>query len=517
MFVPFLILLVPYWFGVLSEHVVMSVGHTLMFVAMALAMLWRHKEYTQHQHRLGIPRKWAWRATVVLIALLPAVAVSAVNTIGKFGDRYEARADQVTVAPKPKTHDPAKPTVAFLVGSKGTNVADLFGPYEVLAGTGKLNTYVVSAGSRLVPLTGGLDVVPDFTFDELAQLLGSRNDSLDAVVIPALQEPGPAESDSISGWLRQQSASGALTVSVCAGARTLAASGLLDGRAATSHWLRLSGLDTDFSNVNWVRGQRYVDDGNVITTAGVLSGIDGGLRILERLAGGDVAREAAANVHWRHYSPGTPGQIPEAGLEWSDLVAVVNASYQTGPSTIGVQLVEGTGELELASAFVSYTEQSVIGRTIAIGDGPIHSRHGLTFVPRATTAADLDRLLVPGHGAAQSQALGTEPSAATGGLRPEYLHAGNEFAFDPVIRDIARTYDVQTARFTAKTLEYPVMDVVLTGPAWPWLSTLVPFALIALGATVAITAGFVFRRLRPAARLTAPTARRSTPTPVAVG
>lgn len=48
MFVPFLILLVPYWFGALSEHVVMSVGHTLMFVFMALAMLRRHTEYTQH-------------------------------------------------------------------------------------------------------------------------------------------------------------------------------------------------------------------------------------------------------------------------------------------------------------------------------------------------------------------------------------------------------------------------------------------------------------------------------------
>jgi hypothetical protein len=51
MFVPFLILLVPYWFGVLPGHLVMSVGHTLMFVFMALAMLWRREEYTQHRHR----------------------------------------------------------------------------------------------------------------------------------------------------------------------------------------------------------------------------------------------------------------------------------------------------------------------------------------------------------------------------------------------------------------------------------------------------------------------------------
>jgi putative intracellular protease/amidase len=493
MVVPFLVLLVPYWFGVFPEHLVMSVGHILMFVAMALVMLWRREEYTHHQHRLRVPSKWIWRASVVLVALVPAGAVSAINTISRFSDQYEARADQVTVDPVLKPHDPAKPTVALLVGSKGTNVADLLGPYEVLAGTGRLNTYIVSAGARLAPLTGGLDLVPDLTFDELAQLLGSRNDSLDAVVIPALQEPEPAELDSITGWLRQQSAAGALTVSVCAGARTLASSGLLDGRPATSHWLRLSGLRSDFGNVNWVSGERYVDDGNVISAAGVLSGIDGALRILERLTDGDVAREAAARVHWRHYSPGTSSDIPEAGLEWSDLVAVLNASYQTGPSTIGVQLVEGTGELELASAFISYTEQSVVGRTVAVGTNATRSRHGLTFVPRATVSDDLDRLLVPGVDAARRQAAGT---AAIGGLQPEYLHPEAEFAFDPVMRDIARTYDVPTAQFAAKTLEYPVMDVQLTGRSWPWLPTLVFLVLVALGTAVAISARIVFRRLR---------------------
>src|SRR5439155_6214933 len=109
----------------------------------------------------------------------------------------------------------------------------------------------------------------------LARLLDERHDRLDAVVIPALQEPDPAEQSQITGWLREQSAAGALTVSVCAGARTLAGSGLLDGRPATSHWARLSGLRKDFRDVDWVSGQRYVDDGNVITTAGGLSGIDG--------------------------------------------------------------------------------------------------------------------------------------------------------------------------------------------------------------------------------------------------
>ncbi|MEO3860760.1 DJ-1/PfpI family protein [Acrocarpospora sp. B8E8] len=452
---------------------------------------------TVHEAGTGKIRVWVRRAAVVLVALLVPAGVSAVNTVGRFGDLYRARADVVSVQPAAKVHDPAKPTVALLVGGSGTNVADLLGPYEVLAGTGRFNTYVVSAGSRLVPLTGGLDIVPDLTFDELGRLLGERRDKLDAVVIPALQPPAPAEFDSINAWLRRQSAAGTLTVSVCAGARTLAATGLLDGRPATSHWTRLAGLRDDFRDVNWISGERYVDDGNVITTAGVLSGTDGALRIVERLVDMDTAREAAQAVHWRHYSPGVSARIPVSDWAASDVVVALNSSYQSRPSTIGVRLTEGIGELELAATFVSYTEESMVGRTVAVGDGPVRSRHGLTFVPRSTVAsaaADLDRLLVPGLDAFRLQV----PGAA--GLRPEYLHTTEEFAFDPVLRDIARTYDVQTARFAAKTLEYPLLDVELTGRAWPWTETLIPAVLALLGAAAAITTGMVFRRFRAAGR-----------------
>ncbi|MFC4123084.1 DJ-1/PfpI family protein [Nonomuraea zeae] len=503
MFAPFLILLVPYWLGVLPGHLLMSIGHVLMFVLMALAMLRRRSEYTHPLPRLRVRPKWAWRAGVVLIALLVPGVVSAVNTIGKFGDLYTAPAAAAGTAPVSKTgsHDPAKPTVALLTSGSGTNVADLLGPYEVLAGTGLINVYTVSSGAQLVPLTGGLDLVPDLTFDELGRLLSERRDTLDAVMIPALHEPGPAELGSITGWLRRQSAAGALVMSVCNGARTFAASGLLDGRTATSHWLRLSGLRADFGKVGWVSGRRYVDDGNVITTAGVLSGVEGGLRLIERLIGTDAAREAAGRVHWRHYVPGGSTRIPENSLEPGDAVVALNASYQPGPSAIGVQVGDGVGEIELASAFISYTEQAMVGRTVAVGDGPVRSRNGLTFVPRSTLAAaadDLDRLLVPGLEAARRHSLGTGPSAATGGLRPEYLHTGTEFAFDPVLRDIARTYDVRTAQWTAKTLEYPVFDIELTGSAWPWPATAIPVVLALLAGGAAVAAGIVFRRLRTA-------------------
>ncbi|TDC07616.1 AraC family transcriptional regulator [Nonomuraea longispora] len=493
-FLPFPVLLVPFWLGALPAASVTLIGHVIPMVLLAAAMIWRRAEYADPRHRFRFRSGW-WRGTaIVLAALLLPGAVSAVNTTGKFGDLYTAPANATTAAPAPKTHDPAKPTVALLVGGGGTNVADLLGPYEVLAGTGRVNTYVVSSGSRLAPLTGGLDLVPDLTFPELARLLDEQDDTLDAVIVPALQDPGPAELGSITRWLREQSAAGALTMSVCTGARTLAASGLLDGRTATSHWLRMAGLRDDFPRVGWVTGVRYVDDGDIISTAGVLSGVEGALRMLERLVDPGSAREAARRVHWPHYSPGAAVRIAESRLQPPDLVVALNASYNPGPSSIGVRVAGGIGELELASVFISYTEHAMVGRTVALGDGPFRSRHGLTFVPRSTVAAaadGLDRLLVPGVDAARARA-----ADGVAGLRPEFLHTEEEFAFDPVLRDIARTYDVQTALWTAKTMEYPVSHVGLGGSAWPWPATLVLLVLVLLGGAAAVVAPLAFRRIR---------------------
>ncbi|NUR93137.1 MAG: AraC family transcriptional regulator [Nonomuraea sp.] len=471
MMLPFVILLVPYWFGVLSPMVVMSAGHAGMFVLMLAAMLIRRQEYTRHQPR------WVKPAGFALAVLLLPGAVSAVSTVGKFKAQYAARADTVTASPVRRAHDPAKPTVALVTSGNGTNVTDLLGPYEVLASTGKINAYVVSPGSRVIPLTGGLDLVPDYTFAEFDSLMAAQHDRAEAVVVPALNKPEPAELGAITSWIRRQHAAGAIAMSVCNGARTLAATGLLDGRPATSHWYRLPGLRSDFTAVKWTDGVRYVDDGDVITAAGVLSGVDGALRLVERFFDTETARTAAGAVQWRHYSPGAAAAIPVYSWELPDIAMILNASWQPGPTTIGVQLTAGVGELELAAPFTSYTEQTVIGRTVSIGSGPILSAHGLTFVPRAANADGVDRLVVPGAAAARAHAV-------PGGV---YLHTAPGFAFDPVISDITRTYDVRTATEAIKTLQYPEGDVRLAGSAWPWGATLVPLglALLGLGVTVA--------------------------------
>jgi hypothetical protein len=177
-----------------------------------------------------------------------------------------------------------------------------------------------------------------------------------------------------------------------------------------------------------------------------------------------------------------------------DPVAILNAGYIWNPPNVGVLLTDGVGEIELASVFDSHG-QSLATRTLALSAdaGPIRSRHGLTFLPRADLAGaapGLDRLLVPGAAAATARVIPAVPA----GVEPGFLHARPGFAYDAVLADLAWTTDVATARWTAKVLELPTDGLVLTGSAWPWVPTLVPVVLLLVGAAIVVAVLRLIRR-----------------------
>jgi transcriptional regulator GlxA family with amidase domain len=133
----------------------------------------------------------------------------------------------------------------------------------------------------------------------------------DVIVVPQLHDAGEPSAAPIVEWLQHQDSQGdPLLVSVCLGAEVLDSAGLLDGRPATSHWLGLIGLRRSYPAVQWTDVVRYVDDGDVITAAGVLSGVDAALRVVERTVGRGTAEQAAAAVAWPDYSPGGAAPIP---------------------------------------------------------------------------------------------------------------------------------------------------------------------------------------------------------------
>jgi hypothetical protein len=227
--------------------------------------------------------------------------------------------------------------------------------------------------------------------------------------------------------------------------------------------------------VRWASRVRFVDDG-VVTTAGILSGLDGTLHVVEQMTGRDVADRAAAAIGWTRRDADDRAHEP-AG---PDVVAVINAGLRWDPDRIGVVLTPGVGELELASVFDVHGGQSLAARTVALSaDGaPVTSRHGLTLVPRGATATTtgLDRILVPG---------------------PTGLHAGGGFPFTPAMADLAETTDLATANWTARVHELPAdrpTRPTMAGAAWPWGPTLVPLGLGTL--TAALTALLLHRRRR---------------------
>jgi transcriptional regulator GlxA family with amidase domain len=106
------------------------------------------------------------------------------------------------------------------------------------------------------------------------------------------------DNHALLGWIRGRAAEAELLISVCTGSLLLAKAGLLDGLAATTHHGALNLLQ-DLAPSTRVDGrERFIDNGKVITAAGVSAGVDMALHVVERLLGEELAEEAAHYMEW---------------------------------------------------------------------------------------------------------------------------------------------------------------------------------------------------------------------------
>ncbi|MHC4650621.1 MAG: DJ-1/PfpI family protein, partial [Planctomycetota bacterium] len=101
------------------------------------------------------------------------------------------------------------------------------------------------------------------------------------------------------GWVRQVAPKTEIVFSVCTGAFVLAEAGLLDGCEATTHWSAINGLKKAAPNAVVHKDRRFIDNGRVITTAGVSAGIDGALHVVARLLGRYTAERTAHYMEYR--------------------------------------------------------------------------------------------------------------------------------------------------------------------------------------------------------------------------
>ncbi|WP_033260947.1 DJ-1/PfpI family protein [Amycolatopsis vancoresmycina] len=179
------------------------------------------------------------------------------------------------------TDDPK--TIAFVV-YPGLTPLDLVGPLQVLSALAQLDprfrTVVVGATKDTVGTDTPLRIAPSHTFDEVPSPF--------AVLVPGGGAPTlrAMADDRLLAWLRTAAGRAELVTSVCTGSLVLGAAGLLDGKQATTHWMFRDLLPAVGATPV---ARRWVEDGEVITAAGVSAGIDLALHLAERLAGRQVA------------------------------------------------------------------------------------------------------------------------------------------------------------------------------------------------------------------------------------
>lgn len=196
----------------------------------------------------------------------------------------------------------AEPKQIGIVIFDGMEELDAIGPWEVLAFWTRMfpgDGYAVStlsAEGGLTTCAKGLVVKADHSF--------ASAPPLDVLIYPGGQGTRPQlEDEARLDWVRGQRATVPLMTSVCTGSLVYAAAGLLAGRPATTHWTALDLLAELDPTIEVRPDDRFVDDGDIVTAAGISAGIDMALHLVVRLAGADRAREVRRGIQ---YDPEPP-------------------------------------------------------------------------------------------------------------------------------------------------------------------------------------------------------------------
>ena len=205
---------------------------------------------------------------------------------------------------------PARERLVAILVYPDVELLDFAGPGEVFSaadGPAGHAFRVVTVAKTKAPIEsqGFVAITPEYSIADCP--------APDIVVVPGGHVPhGDAE---LQQWVKRCAQSSELVLSVCNGALLLASSGLLDGLEATTHHGSLEALASAHPRTRVLTNRRFVDNGRIMTCAGVSAGIDGALHVVERLLGDEVARNTARYMEydWRpaeiaalHAQPGRP-------------------------------------------------------------------------------------------------------------------------------------------------------------------------------------------------------------------
>lgn len=178
-------------------------------------------------------------------------------------------------------------------------ILDFAGPFEVFAITRDLddsetplfNVYTVAEEPRPIVTRNGLSINPTYTLDECPKP--------HIFLVPGGQGTRTeVDNPAVIGWITGQAPDAELVLSVCTGALLLGKAGLLDGLDATTHHSAFEELAEVAPHTTLHRGRRYIDNGLLVTSAGISAGIDMSLYIIAKLHGKEQARQTAHDMEY---------------------------------------------------------------------------------------------------------------------------------------------------------------------------------------------------------------------------
>ena len=182
---------------------------------------------------------------------------------------------------------------------EGVEVLDFSGPGEVFAAThsdqGAFNVYTVSLTTDPIVSQGFIKIIPEYSLTTAPQP--------DIVVLPGGNTGAVLNNENLINWIKEIAPDLEVALSVCTGAFILQKAGLLKGKKATTFHNAIGRLQEIASETEVLENVRWVDNGKVITTAGVSAGIDGALHTVERIFGREAAEATARYMEYDKWNP----------------------------------------------------------------------------------------------------------------------------------------------------------------------------------------------------------------------
>ncbi|MBV6319523.1 DJ-1/PfpI family protein [Duganella violaceipulchra] len=240
--------------------------------------------------------------------------------------------------------------VAVLIFN-GVQDIDYSGPMEVFGQSGA-TIFTVAGSTNSVQSAWGLKMTPDYDIEHAPQA--------DIVVVPGGDVRSVIRNPKALDWIRARAVDSRAVLSVCTGAFIMGKAGLLDGQSATTIVGATEQLATMFPRAKVVSDRRYVDNGKIVTTGGLSSGIDGALHMVYRELGPLRAESVARGMEyeWREEGKLAFGQL--AAYQMPDVAEFVpkGAMWERLTDTGDVSQWEVGGRIELAAGPSDFLDQS---------------------------------------------------------------------------------------------------------------------------------------------------------------